>query len=211
MHKEKRDFDKEAAFWDDNPVRLKLRDDLFDVLSSHIVLRSDMDILDFGCGTGLFTLKLQPFVRSIVGVDSSEGMLNVLNSKIEREGIKNTKTLCFDIEAEGILRGEYDLIVTNMTLHHIEDVGSLLVKFYRLLKSPGYLCISDLDKEDGRYHNNQDGLFHYGFDRENLKGLLKEVSFCDVYDTTAAKVVKPDDRGKMGKFSLFLIIAKKVQ
>ena len=34
-----------------------------------------MDALDFGCGTGLVTLKLQPFIHSITGVDGSQGMI----------------------------------------------------------------------------------------------------------------------------------------
>jgi predicted TPR repeat methyltransferase len=48
-----------------------------------ITLTPDMDVMDFGCGTGLLTVALQPFVRSITGVDGSQGILDVFKTKIK--------------------------------------------------------------------------------------------------------------------------------
>ena len=48
-----------------------------------------MDVLDFGCRTGLLTLALQPHVRTITAVDSSQGMLDVLDTK--NPGAENGK------------------------------------------------------------------------------------------------------------------------
>ena len=84
MTTEKRDFDQVAASWDQNPARLKLASDVAHAISQQAQLTPDMDVLDFGCGTGLLTLHLQPKVRSITGVDSSEGMLAVLRKRSHR-------------------------------------------------------------------------------------------------------------------------------
>ncbi|MBS1128952.1 MAG: Methyltransferase type 11, partial [Nitrospirae bacterium] len=70
-HEERKDFDKEAAQWDANPGRVKLAQDVADAMIREVSPAKGQDALDFGCGTGLVTLKLQPLVRSITGVDSS--------------------------------------------------------------------------------------------------------------------------------------------
>ena len=51
-------------------------------IMSEVQLNGDMDVLDFGCGTGLVTLQLQPRVRTITGADTSHAMLDVLKAKI---------------------------------------------------------------------------------------------------------------------------------
>jgi 2-polyprenyl-3-methyl-5-hydroxy-6-metoxy-1,4-benzoquinol methylase len=53
MNIERRDFDKEATTWDENTARVKLANDIAAVISDEILLISNMDVLDFGCGTGL--------------------------------------------------------------------------------------------------------------------------------------------------------------
>ena len=68
---EKRNFDSVAASWDANPVRVKLAHDVVRAIRETIPLRPDMDVLDFGCGTGLLSLGLLPMVHTITGVDSS--------------------------------------------------------------------------------------------------------------------------------------------
>jgi SAM-dependent methyltransferase len=52
--------------------------------------------MDFGCGTGLVALALQPLVRSVTGVDSSQGTHDVLAAKIARQGLGNVRKLFRD-------------------------------------------------------------------------------------------------------------------
>jgi predicted TPR repeat methyltransferase len=71
MNSKERDFDKEAASWDQGPGRIKLANDVAKAIKDDIRITPDMGALDFGCGTGLLTLQMQPLVRTITGVDSS--------------------------------------------------------------------------------------------------------------------------------------------
>lgn len=66
-------FDAKALSWDDNPVRRKMTQDIFRAIRRAAALSPDMDILDFGCGTGNLALLLRPYVRSVTGMDSSRG------------------------------------------------------------------------------------------------------------------------------------------
>lgn len=48
----KKDFDKEADAWDENPARVKLANDVADAIITQARPNRGMDVLDFGCGTG---------------------------------------------------------------------------------------------------------------------------------------------------------------
>jgi len=205
MSDTKRDFNKDAASWDDKPARVKLTTDIADAISGEIKLTSSMGVLDFGCGTGLLTLRLQPFVHSITGVDTSQGMLDVLNSKIKDQNLTNVKTFFLDIERDGILKGSYNLITSSMTFHHIKNVRPVLNQFYNALLPAGNICIADLDIDDGQFHENNDGVFHFGFDRGNLSNLIIEAGFKSIKCQTAAKIIKPVQDGKNREFTIFLI------
>ena len=207
--KEKRDFDKEAAKWDANQGRVKLANEVADAIIREAMPARDMDVLDFGCGTGLVMLRLQPLVRNILGVDSSQGMLGVLEGKIKAQGIANARTLLVDFEKNGRIQGRYHLLVSSMTLHHVPDTARLFTQWHELLLPGGLLCFADLDAEDGSFHGDNTGVFHQGFDRQHLKKLLLSAGFHDVRDTTATTMIK-DVEGKGKKeFSVFLILAKK--
>ena len=209
MNIERRDFDKEAATWDEVPARVKLANDIVAAISDEIVLTSNMDVLDFGCGTGLLTLRLQPVVHSITGVDSSQGMINVLKAKIDKQNLPNVRTQYLDNEEGDIPEGNYDLIVSGMTLHHVKEIRPLLNRFYRIVAPSGYLCIADLDLDDGRFHDNNDGIFHFGFDREELRRYFMDAGFGDIRDRTAAEVMKPFSDGGVRPFTVFLMTGRK--
>jgi SAM-dependent methyltransferase len=206
---ERKDFDREAASWDENPARVRLANDVADAIRSEISLDLDMDVLDFGCGTGLVTLRLQPSVRSVTGADSSRGMLDILSAKIARQNLGNVRTLCLAPERIETLPGPYHLIVSSMTFHHLPDVRPLLDLFYRSIAPGGYLAIADLDAEGGMFHGSSEGVFHPGFEREELRHAFTGAGFEAIRDTTAAEIVKPDSSGVMRRFSVFLITGRK--
>jgi 2-polyprenyl-3-methyl-5-hydroxy-6-metoxy-1,4-benzoquinol methylase len=205
MSREKRDFDKEAAAWDENPARVKLADDVAAAITRQVLLNTGMDVLDFGCGTGLLTLRLAPRVRSVVGVDNSQGMLDVLAAKAAKGNVTNAKALCLDLDRGDTLPGSYDLIVSSMTLHHIERIDSLLAQFHAALLPSGRLCLADLDLDDGQFHSDNQGVFHFGFDRAALRHAFADAGFANIQDTTAAEVVKPGADGTLRPFSVFLM------
>ena len=209
MNELRRDFDQAAATWDDNPVRIKLAKDVAKAITDQVILTPDMAVMDFGCGTGLLTMLLQPMVGSITGVDSSRGMLDTLNAKIGKLRMPGIKTEFVDPDRGDRLAGFYHLIVSNMTLHHIKDTKSLLGQFFQILAPGGYLCISDLDPEGGLFHNDNTGVFHHGFDRAELRKLFSETGFTDVRDVTAAEMEKPAADGKLRKFSIFLMTGRR--
>ncbi len=206
---ETRNFDQESATWDENPARRKLAKEIAHALSSRISLTSDMEIMDFGCGTGLLTLQLQPLVRAVTGVDQSRGMLDVLNKKIAGSNLKNVNTLLVDLDKGDTLKGKYNIVVSSMTLHHVRDITLLFAQFHDTTAPEGYLCIADLDAEDGQFHGNNTGVFHFGFDRTALRKIFEQAGFRNIKDSTAAEIAKPAHSGEMRRFTVFLMTGQR--
>ena len=205
MNSNKRDFDKEAATWE-TPPRVKLAEDVARAIVEHVPLKANMDILDFGCGTGLVSLALRPKVRSVTGVDSSQGMLDVLNEKASRA---NVKTFHLDLDKGASLPGSYHVIVTSMAMHHIKDIKTLFNKLSEAILPGGYLAVADLDPEGGRFHDNHDGVFHHGFDREALRQMFAEVGLEDIHEFSAAEMEKIAADGGVRRFGIFLMTGRK--
>jgi ubiquinone/menaquinone biosynthesis C-methylase UbiE len=204
----KRDFNKEAATWDE-PRRIAMANDIAHAILEEVRLTPEQDALDFGCGTGLLTMHLQPLARSITGADSSQGMLDVLKMKIKDQKLANVRTLHLDMVKGDIIEGCYNLITSSMTLHHIKDIQQLLDQFHKAIRPGGYLCIADLDLDDGQFHGgNNDGVFHDGFDRAAMRRMFVRAGFSDVGDRTAATVLKPVPGGTRS-FSVFLMTGRK--
>ncbi|MCG6537956.1 MAG: class I SAM-dependent methyltransferase, partial [Syntrophales bacterium LBB04] len=157
----------------------------------------------------LVTLKLQPLVHSITGIDNSQGMLDQFKMKIARQNLTNVNIQRVDIEKRDIFKGNYHLIVSSMTFHHIKEIKPLLNQFYKIIAPEGYLCIADLDLDNGLFHDDNTGVFHPGFSREKLKDFFLEAGFNNVRDMTAAKIVKPAANEQMREFSVFLMSGQK--
>ncbi len=208
-NEDKKDFDKEAAQWDANPGRVKLANQIADAIIREGSLERSMNALDFGCGTGLVTLRIQHLVKSILGVDSSQGMLNTLQEKISTLGVKNVRTQLVDFEKGVLVQGLFDFLVSSMTLHHVPDTAALFRQWYGLLVPGGRLCFADLDVEDGSFHSDNTGVFHFGFGRDYLKRLLRETGFKDIRDITAATVQRMVEGKGISEFPVFLIITRK--
>ena len=209
INTKKRNFDQESTNWDQVPRRVKVAQDIAQSIIREISLTPDMDVLDFGCGTGLLTLALQPFVRSITGVDSSQGMLDVFKTKIKEHNLNNVKADYIDLDMGDVLTGSYHLIVSSMTLHHIKNITPLLKQFHSILLPSGQLAIADLDLDYGKFHSDNEGVFHFGFDREDLHRMFRDIGFCNVRYQTAAQVEKAVGDGLTRLFALFLITGRK--
>ena len=204
-----RNFNEAASSWDDEPRRVRLASEVAECVKKEVAVTGEMTVLDYGCGTGLVTLCLQPLVRSITGADLSDGMLEILRGKIEARGLTNVKAVLLDPDREIFPAESFDLVVSSMTLHHVENVARLLADFHRVLRSGGVLAVADLDAEDGSFHGHGLAAAHSGFDRDRMRGMLEEAGFREIREVTAATIEKPDARDIIRPYTVFLMTARK--
>lgn len=202
-------FDQSAATWDNEPGRIALVKAVGEAILQQAEPTKDMDVLDYGCGTGLVSLFLLPHVRSVTGADNSPGMLEVLNRKIAERGIENMRAIRLNLENDPLPNERYRLIVTSMTMHHVADTGRVLRAFHALLHPGGRVCIADLDREPGLFHRPEAArsVHHHGFDRGWLKDQLAAAGFTQMQEVTAHTLHKPVKNGGERAFPVFLITA----
>ena len=195
-------FEAKAKDWDANDRRSQLASAIGSSMLQHVALDERMDVLDFGAGTGLIASQIAPRVHRIVAADISPTMLEKLESKPELKG--RVETVCRDI-VEHPLKEKFDLIVSAMALHHVEDTGKLLESFSEQLKDSGRVALADLDEEDGSFHPAEtEGVYHFGFDRAELGNLLKNHGFRQIEFHTAHTI-----SGEERDYPIFLVTACK--
>ncbi len=195
-------FQKKAQDWDIQTIPQQLSQNIGPALISRVKLHSQMEVLDFGAGTGLLSAHVVPLVKNITAVDISEAMLERLVAKAE---LKNkVTTFCQDILHQP-LEKEFDLIISAMAMHHVEDTLALLKSFARHLKPGASIALADLDAENGSFHpEGTEGVYHLGFNRESFTQLLTNAGFGSIEFITAYTVKKDD-----AEFPIFLVTAKK--
>jgi ubiquinone/menaquinone biosynthesis C-methylase UbiE len=203
-----RDFNKEARTWDDNPMRVKIAGAISSAILNHITLTKNMEIMDYGAGTGLVTLALQQHVKSIQAVDSSQGMLDMLNKKINKAKMMNVSTTLLDLEKDPILDKYFDLIVSTMTMHHVGNVANLIMDFCKMLHPGGYLAIADLDLDNGEFHTDNTGVKHNGFDRNKIEQIFAQNGLTQITTVTVISFSKEVENKGNKDFSIFLTLGK---
>jgi ubiquinone/menaquinone biosynthesis C-methylase UbiE len=208
MSGEKRDFNAAAATWDQKPHRVRMAQDVAQAILTTVQPGPDTDVLDIGCGTGLVTFALQPHVRTVTAIDSSQGMLDELEKKVAAQGLANVRNRLVDLEKDD-LPGPFDLAASSMTFHHIKDTDLLLKRIAGILKPGGKIAIADLDSDEGKFHDSNEGVFHFGFDRHSMKKTFEAAGFVSVQNRTAAIMQKPGPDGQVRTFTVFLMTGEK--
>lgn len=201
-------FDSRAKTWDNEPRRIEQARIISEEIKNSIPLSDNMIALEYGCGTGLLSFFLQPYFKKILLCDSSKGMLEVVKRKIEENEIKNMVTKKLDLTEDDLLVERYDVIYTLMTLHHIIDYEKLIESFMLMLNPNGYLCIADLDKEDGTFHG-EGFVGHNGFDKFELSKILEKYNFTNIKSRICYEIEKEDKKGIKRKYPMFLLTGGK--
>lgn len=195
-------FNDKADDWDANDMVKQLSSAIGNSILNNVSINDQMNIMDFGAGTGLISSHIASLVKNIVAVDTSEAMLTQLASKPELQN--KVKTVCQDITIKP-LSERFDLIVSAMAMHHVKDTDKLLEVFAKHLNSGCKIALADLDKEDGSFHPQDiQGVYHDGFERSELQTLLTKHGFVDIHFYTAHTVYK---EGK--QYPIFLVVASK--
>jgi ubiquinone/menaquinone biosynthesis C-methylase UbiE len=201
-------FDNYAKTWDTDK-RIDRARVIANEISNSIVINENYSAMEFGCGTGLVSFNLYEKFKSIALIDSSKEMIHTLDSKIEKYKVTNMIPYHLDITNKTSLDMKFDIIYTSMVLHHIHDTKAIIKRFYELLNKDGYLCIVDLDEEDGSFHKNYpefDG--HNGFNQDDLKNTLSSCGFKDIEANTFYYDEKTIESEKV-MYSLFLMKGRK--
>jgi ubiquinone/menaquinone biosynthesis C-methylase UbiE len=172
-------FDERAATWDE-PAKVERAERTAAAIKARVPLSGTTRLFEYGAGTGLVSQALQDAVGPITLADTSAGMREQIQRKIDDGALQDARVWDLDLSAGAAPPDErFDLVVTSLVLHHVERIDEALRAFAALLEPGGHLCVLDFDHEDGSFHGEH---FHghNGFHRHEFGALLEDAGFRDV-------------------------------
>lgn len=110
----------------------------------HIVSRKPQRVLDIACGTGDFTIALaRAGVPELLGVDISEGMLEVGRKKVADLGL-NIEMRVDDSEALSLADDSVDAVSVAFGVRNFEHLQQGLNEMHRVIRPGGEVCVVEL-------------------------------------------------------------------
>jgi ubiquinone/menaquinone biosynthesis C-methylase UbiE len=113
----------------------------------NIDIRPGINVADFGCGAGFYTLPIAKRIGAggrVYAIDIRREVLEIIRSKARVEGILNVETMWRDLEAkEGshLKEGSIDLVIISNILFQVESKEMLSREAFRILKSGGRVVL----------------------------------------------------------------------
>lgn len=113
------------------------------------LLRPDMNVLEFGCGTGGTAILHAPFVKQIHAIDISAKMLEFANTKFDKSDVPNVTFERAGIDEFEAPDETYDVVFGMSILHLLADKEAVISKVYKMLKPGGLfsspaLCVQEI-------------------------------------------------------------------
>ena len=140
-------------FYDDQDVfatyqaRREREDNPNDTLERPVMLEllgsiSELEILDLGCGHAGFGLELLALgASSYLGIDGSKNMIEAAKTSLAGT---NASAIQADIQTWKYPSNRFDLVVSSLVLHYIENLDSLLEQIHACLRPNGRFIFSVL-------------------------------------------------------------------
>nr|WP_321238509.1 class I SAM-dependent methyltransferase [uncultured Tolumonas sp.] len=199
-------FDAAAPTWDTKHQRIAQAGAIAEIIERALPLTKTTKALEFGCGTGLLGFNLIDKVGELTFSDTSRGMLSEVENKLKLAACYSAKILDLNVAK---ISDDYDLIFSSMVLHHIADHAQTIAKLSNSLHPDGYLCICDLDKEDGTFHSKET-VPHHGFERTEIQQLFQH-SGLNVIHSCTGFVNRKIINGQEIDFPVFVLIGQKLK
>lgn len=102
-------------------------------------IKSNMHVLEIGCGTGVLSKEILHKGSSLTALDISSDLINVAKSNNADPRIEfltgNANQMIFDDNT-------FDAVIGSSVLHHLE-IDRSLGELYRVLKPEGFICFTE--------------------------------------------------------------------
>jgi ubiquinone/menaquinone biosynthesis C-methylase UbiE len=171
------DFGKIADSYDKwyDTARGAMYDRLEKKAFDHLLQKSyyDKNLLEIGCGTGHWSKYFSEKGFKVVGIDTSEEMINIA-------GKKNIPNCCFQV-ADGqnlpFADNSFDIAASITTLEFVENPGKLLSEMARCVKPKGRLLfgvLNSLSSYNRKRKKKKQSLYSYAhlFSLQQFKDIL---------------------------------------
>ncbi len=105
-------------------------------------LKPEMEILEFGCGTGTTAVAHAPYVKHIQAIDFSSKMLEFDKAKAAAAKVENVTFEHASIDKFSVGDETFDVVLGLSILHLLKNKEDVIAKVHKMLK-PGGVFISN--------------------------------------------------------------------
>jgi len=135
-------FTQQAARGFDNQSASS--DRMLSWIRSALPLQPFMRVLDVAAGTGRMSRTVAPFVREVVAVDITKGMLEVGKEQAQKAGIQNIEWITANAQEIPLSSESFDLVVARLAVHHWLHPQPIVNEMARLCKRGGNVVLIDI-------------------------------------------------------------------
>lgn len=110
-------------------------------------IRQGDTIVDLGSGAGndcFVARSLTGEDGKVIGIDMTEAMIAKARANTEKLGYHNVQFRLGDIEDIPLASNRADVVISNCVMNLVPDKKKAFAEVYRILKSGGHFCISDV-------------------------------------------------------------------
>lgn len=157
-----------------------------------------LEVVDFGCGTGVMTVELARWAKRVTAIDKSPSALEQAQARAQREGVSNVTFLGADLHELPLGAGKKDLVVASQSLHHVEHPAAVLGEAARILKPGGRIIVLELMPHEEQWVRERLGHVHLGLEPDALQKQLASAGFKQLELT-------PHSRDGASPFRVFLL------
>lgn len=165
-------------------------------------LKEGYTVVDLGSGAGNDCFIARAEVGEsgkVIGVDFSTPMIEKARLNAAKRGYTNVEFREGDIEEMPIADNMADVVVSNCVLNLLPEKNKIFKEIYRVLKSGGHFCISDVvlngvfPKEFTDNASMYAGCIASAIQKENYLGEIEKANFTDIKVERTKTVVIPDE------------------
>ncbi len=129
---------------------------------NNIVDVQNKQVIDIGCGGGIYTKELALMgAKIVVGLDFSKEILQA--AKENCKGFPNISFIHGDAHNIPYPNETFDLIISRAVIHHLQDIPIFIREASRILKKDGILILQDRTIEDCTIPGSPDHIRGYFF------------------------------------------------
>jgi ubiquinone/menaquinone biosynthesis C-methylase UbiE len=147
-------------------------------------LKPEMEVMEFGCGSGATAISHAPRVNHIKAIDISGNMLDVARRNAADANIHNITFLKSTIDDFEAPDGSFDVVLGLSILHLLPNKEAAIAKVYKMLKPGGVFVSSTICMTDSSIAYKVVtpiaqlfGLILRAFTAANLKNALGSTGF----------------------------------
>ncbi len=142
-----------------------------------------LDVADFGCGSGILSLEMARWAKSVLAVDSNSQILAKARARAEGAGGGLSRRIRFvkdDLQALSQKARTLDLVVISQSLHHVEKPETVISEAARVLRPGGHLVVIELVPHKEKWVVDRLGHRWLGFEPEAVRGWMKDAGFTEL-------------------------------